>query len=116
VDEEKKPAAPSIGPDEGPSIGPADAPAAPLVFCLGGSIGCETLDFLRAKGGKFLLVSAPERMEAIDIERRILLKARAAQEPANTLIDPDAGFRWRQGIAFEAQFRVDKILAKDVGK
>jgi hypothetical protein len=115
-DETKKPEAPTVSPYEGPSIGPADAPAEPPLLCLGGKIGCETLDFLRLKGGKFLLVSDTEKKEAIDIEWRILIKARATEEPANTPINPDASRLWRQGLLSDAQSRVENIVAKDLRK
>ena len=61
-------------------------------------------------------MSDTEKKEAIDIEWRILIKARATEEPANTPINPDASRLWRQGLLSDAQSRVENILAKDLRK
>jgi hypothetical protein len=93
----------------GPTIGPAPTPTQPQVFCLNNNIACETWDFIRAKGGKFRILSPSDRERAIDIEQRILL--RHWGRPARYMTKPA---EWTFKVREEAGRRVDRIIRGEV--
>jgi hypothetical protein len=99
------PTRPAPPPYRGPTIGPAPGPARPLVFCYGGSIGCETLEFLRQRQREHFTLQPEDTREAIEIEFRLLRENRTPPP----VVDPhqaEAYWRWISELRMEARRRV----------
>jgi hypothetical protein len=76
-------------PYEGPSISAAPPSAAPPgPFCFNGTIGCLTLELLRARQRERVLLTEADIREAIAVEHRLLLQHRPRPAPT---FDPLTG-------------------------
>ncbi|MBN2118651.1 MAG: DUF4157 domain-containing protein [Anaerolineales bacterium] len=96
---------------EGPSIGPAPAPSKPLVFCLGGTISCKALEFLRKQQRDHTFLTQEDVNKAVDIEFEALKENRIYPP----LVDPHQAKDWWGWIAklrLEARNRIHEF-AKD---
>jgi outer membrane protein OmpA-like peptidoglycan-associated protein len=89
----------------GPTIGPATKPSGPSDFCLGGTITCETLEFLQKQRHEHIHITEEEINQAVEIEFAVLKRMRP-RPPTQILSAGDEYTQWVLSLRNEARERV----------